>query len=223
LDKLLKAYPDAIVGYSGQKLEMKNGALLSVGPLHDTYAERLKNSSILDQMSLRYPKGPGHKPDSVEDDPGRFRNIAFFDLMYGNCEKHEVEKNLVSTRWMPNTSNQTLRVTSINGVAKHLRAVSDELDALPETLRRFATPSAGTFNCRRVADTGNRSMHAWGAAIDLNTKFSDYWVWRKGQPYRNRIPIEIVLIFEKHGFVWGGKWGHYDTMHFEYRPELLLD
>jgi hypothetical protein len=21
--------------------------------------------------------------------------------------------------------------------------------------------------------------------------------------------------------VWGGKWWHFDTMHFEYRPELI--
>src|SRR5690242_16362928 len=27
--------------------------------------------------------------------------------------------------------------------------------------------------------------------------------------------------FEQHGFIWGGRWAHYDTMHFEYRPELL--
>jgi hypothetical protein len=30
---------------------------------------------------------------------------------------------------------------------------------------------------------------------------------------------ERVEIFERHGFIWGGKWYHYDTMHFEYRPE----
>jgi D-alanyl-D-alanine carboxypeptidase len=24
-----------------------------------------------------------------------------------------------------------------------------------------------------------------------------------------------------YGFIWGGKWYHYDTMHFEYRPELM--
>jgi hypothetical protein len=40
-------------------------------------------------------------------------------------------------------------------------------------------------------------------------------------PYRNVIPQGIVDIFEKHGFIWGGKWYHYDTMHFEYRPELV--
>jgi hypothetical protein len=30
-----------------------------------------------------------------------------------------------------------------------------------------------------------------------------------------------VAVFERHGFIWGGRWAHYDTMHFEYRPELL--
>jgi len=35
------------------------------------------------------------------------------------------------------------------------------------------------------------------------------------------IPWEIILVFEKYGFIWGGKWHHYDTMHFEYRPEFL--
>jgi hypothetical protein len=43
----------------------------------------------------------------------------------------------------------------------------------------------------------------------------------KGFRFRNRLPVEIVQIFEKHGFIWGGKWEHFDTMHFEYRPELL--
>jgi hypothetical protein len=63
-------------------------------------------------------------------------------------------------------------------------------------------------------------MHAYGAAIDLNLAVSDYWMWRTGA-WRNRMPREIVDIFERHGFIWGGRWYHYDTMHFEYRPELL--
>ena len=47
--------------------------------------------------------------------------------------------------------------------------------------------------------------------------------WETAQiAYRDRMPPEIVDIFERHGFIWGGKWYHYDTMHFEYRPELLL-
>jgi hypothetical protein len=68
-------------------------------------------------------------------------------------------------------------------------------------------------------------MHAYGAAIDINTRFADYWRWvsddRTPIRWRNRVPIQIVRIFEKHGFIWGGYWYHFDTMHFEYRPELL--
>ena len=39
--------------------------------------------------------------------------------------------------------------------------------------------------------------------------------------YKNRFPRKLVDIFERHGFIWGGAWYHYDTMHFEFRPELL--
>jgi hypothetical protein len=30
----------------------------------------------------------------------------------------------------------------------------------------------------------------------------------------------VAWIFEKHGFIWGGEWYHYDTMHFEYHSCL---
>ncbi len=69
-------------------------------------------------------------------------------------------------------------------------------------------------------------MHAFAAAIDLNVKFADYWIWSGGRPgrvpvYRNKVPRAIIEVFERHGFIWGGKWYHFDTMHFEYRPELI--
>ncbi len=51
---------------------------------------------------------------------------------------------------------------------------------------------------------------------------ADYWRWRGVRRYRNRVPIALVRLFESHGFIWGGRWYHYDTMHFEYRPELLV-
>ena len=110
-------------------------------------------------------------------------------------------------------------MTEVNHVADHLAAVARDLDA-PE-LRRFVWPIGGTYSCRPVADTGAPSMHSYGAAIDINVAVSDYWLWRRGAAWHNRIPPEIVAAFERHGFIWGGRWSHYDTMHFEYRPELL--
>ncbi len=71
-------------------------------------------------------------------------------------------------------------------------------------------------------------MHSFGMTIDINTTYSDYWQWackctneEASFIYKNRIPQTIVDIFEKYGFIWGGKWYHFDTMHFEYRPELI--
>jgi hypothetical protein len=43
-------------------------------------------------------------------------------------------------------------------------------------------------------------------------------------PYSKRLhpPEAVIKAFETFGFVWGGKWLFYDTMHFEYRPEILI-
>jgi D-alanyl-D-alanine carboxypeptidase len=61
---------------------------------------------------------------------------------------------------------------------------------------------------------------------DIAEAHTHYWLWSKAAPdghvpYKNEVPIEIVQIFERHGFIWGGRWYHYDTMHFEYRPEII--
>jgi hypothetical protein len=185
----------------------------------------LRHASIIDQFRIPYPRGPLEKPPAVDADPGRFRNAAFFAKMYGDCQTSQVTPRLVSLAWLPKIWGQSIRITSQNGIDAQLRAVSAEIDALPENIKRAAYPIAGTYNCRTVADTGQPSPHGYGIAIDLNTAFSDYWYWRQHDGpvlYRNRLPEEIVAIFEKHGFIWGGKWYHYDTMHFEYRPELLV-
>ena len=42
-------------------------------------------------------------------------------------------------------------------------------------------------------------------------------------PYERRwmVPTRWWRPSSATGFVWGGKWLFYDTMHFEYRPEVL--
>ena len=126
--------------------------------------------------------------------------------------------------WLPNTWGKTIRVTSVNGVDAQLRAVSAEIDALPDNDQARRLPDRRHLQLPRRGRHREPSPHGYGIAIDLNTALSDYWYWRPhdgGIVYRNRMPEEIVAIFEKHGFIWGGKWYHYDTMHFEFRPELL--
>ncbi len=154
------------------------------------------------------------------------RNAALFEKMYGNCRSGGVNGKLTAVSWLPRHGGQKLMVTPVNNVAEKLAAVSRELDELPDELLKFLKPSAGTYNCRVIAGTQRTSAHGFGFAIDINDKQANYWRWAKPgpdgvYPYKNRIPWEIVEIFEKHGFIWGGKWYHYDSMHFEYRPEII--
>jgi hypothetical protein len=228
LDALVGAYPDRLAGHDAVRIYWRDGTVMPVsdGIAFKSYEQLLTNSSILDQLSLSYPRGALGQPPGVNEDPGRFRNEPFFLKMYGDCRKGEVEQQLVPIAWLPHGWGQTVRVTRINGVAERLKAVAGEIDALPDAVRRAAYPISGVLSCRPVPDTGRLSMHAFAAAIDLNIAVSDYWLWQQSSAagairYRNRMPPEIVDIFERYGFIWGGKWYHYDTMHFEYRPELL--
>jgi hypothetical protein len=219
--ELVQAYPDALVGVDGNDLIWRDGTRmkLSDGRPDKTPEEALRRGSIQHQLQLPYPGGApvGAVPES---DPGRVRNKAFFDKMYGDCHAGDVAPKLVRVAWLPKTLGQSVSITSVNGVDRALAAVSRELDDLAQEDRKYLSPLGGTYACRAVADTGQRSMHAWGAAIDINPKYADYWYWRRGAGYENRIPAGIVAAFERHGFIWGGRWAHYDTMHFEYRPEL---
>ena len=110
---------------------------------------------------------------------------------------------------------------------KNVAALLEKLIAqFPVYKKYLYPPLGGTFAWRYIAHEKNLSMHSFGVAIDINTTYSNYWLWETGSDgilhFRNRIPPIIAEIFEQNGFVWGGKWYHYDTMHFEYRPELLL-
>jgi hypothetical protein len=227
-EHLVASYPDFLAGLDGDALIWKDGAhmmLHAARPARD-FEIMLRDATLADQLRQVYRAGKPSGPPAFNDSPGRIRHTPFFAKMYGDCGKDEVMGRLRPVKWMPKTKLQTIKVAAANDVAGRLERVIAQLETLPDRLKAFLTPSAGIYNCRVVADTGQPSMHASGAAIDIATAQSDYWVWAKGKggreiPFKNRIPWEIVEIFEAEKFIWGGKWHHYDTMHFEYRPEMF--
>jgi D-alanyl-D-alanine dipeptidase len=146
-----------------------------------------------------------------------------FKALYGDSEE-EVAKSCVVVSFC----GHKVRFSARCGAALALEAVGKDLEALFATrpeLREYVSELGGTFAWRYIAGTKRLSNHSFGNAIDLNVKKSAYWRWSPASTLetfsRKDWPVGIIEAFEKHGFIWGGKWWHYDTMHFEFRPELI--
>jgi len=224
---LQSAYPDTVKAISPDVIEVR-GVRVAIDSSGQSDFERLLDSAgVADQMSQAYPAG-FEKP-SRDFDPGRIRSSAFFDAMYG-ATKSATTANLVRVRWTP--SGKSVDFSTVNGAAAALQAVADEI-AADAKLSAFARDLSGTYVYRDIAGSQRKSAHGYGIAIDVHFpegKFA-YWQWSGCKPrgacaYPAGILDDpriqaVVQIFERHGFIWGGKWYHFDSMHFEYRPELL--
>ncbi|PVA12014.1 hypothetical protein DC366_03595 [Pelagivirga sediminicola] len=155
-------------------------------------------------------------------DPGRARHDGFLKLLYG-AEPGVVEQNLETVAAGP----ALYRATRRHGVACQLAAALAEIDLNDDRIAPLFAEVGGSYNWRRIAGTDRLSAHSYGIAIDVNASIGGYWRWTgategKVGAYRNRVPWELVETMERRGFIWGGKWHHFDGMHFEYRPDLIL-
>jgi len=220
LQKLKKAYPGSIKEVNASYITWNDGVRMLVrGPF-----------SLWDNVNAKMNDIDLNVGSISEDEMKNDNCESLFKKMYGSSQK-EVKKNLVTIYWMSNVFGKRypLKVTTVNDVDKRLLRVSAALEKLPPSYYKYVAKPASAFYWRNVAKEKYLSLHSFGIAIDINVDYSNYWLWDlrklKGKSlptYQNRIPMEIVEIFEKEGFAWGGRWYHYDTMHFEYRPELFL-
>ena len=121
IDDLVRAYPDALAGFDGTDLVWRDGTTMPVadGRPDKSMEEQLRNGSILDQLRLPYPAGAAPLLPAPTEDPGRVRNKAFFDKMYGDCRSGQVAPELVPVVWLPKTWGHVVRITSVNGVDRH--------------------------------------------------------------------------------------------------------
>ena len=197
-------------------LALPDGAVI---PWNDgkskTFEEKLALPDVEDAFSIPYRSGAIQPVTDVDRDPGRIRLDPMFRATYGTAQQVSIERVTIRGQSLPVHARA---VEAFRRVAKRL----DEAVAKDKTLDPYLRNLGGTFLQRNIAGTDRPSAHSWGVSIDINVKRSNYWQWQKG-PIRwtNKIPQAIVDAFEAEGFVWGGRWYHYDTMHFEWRPELL--
>lgn len=162
------------------------------------------------------------------------RESSFFDTLWGIHDRGTADAAQKRVRFfgLRVTVHRSLEapLARIQARLQSARASDPSLDAFLNTLVEL-----DGYNWRDIAETQSRSNHAYGAAIDVIPRSyggkNPYWLWapqerpgwykrawaRRWEPHP-----ALVRAFEDEGFLWGGKWLLFDTIHFEYRPEILV-
>jgi hypothetical protein len=105
---------------------------------------------------------------------------------------------------------------TVNSVQCHMKVAESLFDILREIslseYRWILSTYAGVFNNRNIRGGTRKSLHAYGAAIDL-------WPGPNGNhthwPTRAKMPIQVMEIFAKHGWLSAGAFWSRDAMHFQ--------
>lgn len=225
---LMMAYPEHIVNLKQNNgkvyLILKSGKKVVYDDMRNkSYEEKLSNPDLQDMMETIYPLSFPTALMSKNFDPGRSRVYGLLNEVYGSSSS-QVQSRLKTV----NVRYGSFQFNGSNNAANELKAAFQELipiaDGNPK-VKAALLPTSGTFNYRFIAGTNRLSPHSFAIAIDLARDKRDYWQWAsqaEGQKRLLSYPKEVVEVFERHGFVWGGKWNHFDILHFEYRPEIIL-
>ena len=235
--------------YDGETFEFARGSVVCSDGRELDFYDRIENMDIASILMIPYVSGPTPLPEVRRNwDPGRLRNEELLKSTYGDSAE-AVRLQLVPVEFLGQTvrfQRALGAAAALERVGRELAAESLLDPSLAEFLLPFTTAQVdlrtATFFWRPIAGTTRMSTHSFGTAIDLNTNvWPQYWLWdeqrfdpekaAKGEAaYRDdhyvpraapQFHPKAVAIFERNGFIWGGKWNHYDTMHFEYRPELF--
>lgn len=220
---LQRAYPDLIYAVTNNVLRLMNNRTVIIrDDSKRRYFAEQRDPDIATQLAQVYPIGKcatGRKPDF---DPGRTRSMAFLRAAYG-ANKYQVTRTTEVVDWF----GTPVRFSSRHGAADALRRVRAALRQLPAKLQQAVKRPARTLDWVNVPNMERLSVHAFAIAIELRPEVADHWLKNRVGPrrkrirYRNRVPAEIVAAFERHGFIWGGRWHRYETGHFEYRPAMI--
>ena len=218
---LMIAYPESVQGVVKENDKvycvMTSGKkILYDDKKEKTHDEKLANADLQDTLEQIYPLNIIENIMEKNFEPGRIRNYELLNEVYGSS-KIAIEKNLKPLKY----GYTNYQFNSKNNANISLEKALKEVIPLAQSRNDIGAilyPASGTYNYRI-------SAHSYGIAIDLKSDPRDYWKWTSPEKGRSRLleyPRELIEAFENNNFVWGGKWGHFDILHFEYRPEIII-
>ena len=110
----------------------------------------------------------------------------------------------IATETMPIIGSMTCN----KAIFPQLRAALTEIQQAGLAPEIHPGEYAGCFYPRFIAGTTTLSNHAFGLAIDINAP-------ENARGTAGQMNRQVVAIFQRWGFTWGGVWHYTDPMHFE--------
>ncbi|MBQ0052173.1 MAG: M15 family metallopeptidase [Treponema sp.] len=234
---------DWILNFSNYGKEYKfywcNGSILPEEELSEkneywsvlyNYPEKLKDPAEMSEDEQLELKKFGTVANRRK---GKGTAMYFFDAIYDSSSRRLLESHLQRTTFLGRST--TIHERIIQAV-KNVEEKINNLALQDAEVKKFVDKikSCDAFSWRVIDGTNRKSFHSLGIAIDIlpvRITGEIFWSWARDKnpdtwmltPLAHRWlpPKKVVQIFESEGFIWGGKWGIWDNMHFEYHPELL--
>jgi hypothetical protein len=208
---------------------LSNTASYSPQPFYNYLAELPAWKAPSSEEAERYRS----MSNSRNQNPPR-RSPQFFDDLWRAHDRNEAYERVKTIRFLGKS------VTVHYLIMENLSLVEEQILAAAKVSPQVQSwingiDSLEGWSWRNIADTQSRSYHSYGLAVDIMPKSyggkETYWLWASNRKsdwwnisYNERYhpPAAVIKAFETYGFIWGGKWLYFDTMHFEYRPEILI-
>ena len=173
-----------------------------------------------DDARYQYLLGIDSKVITIDNPPAGYRNAT---------EAAKNMKTITIPIWKMSSSGgrytSSAKLTIHKKLARNVQEIFKEIYALDI---KFPIKVVKGFMYRKVGGVALSksrimSIHSFGAAIDINPgDYDNDYFLGKGNDLRDKsnpycIPDEVIAIFEKYGWFWGGNFEICaDTMHFQY-------
>jgi hypothetical protein len=213
---------DVVFSVRGKEIYYREGRMLS--------KDNLSRAEDFDSIFYDYGTDPVRRDSEAQ--PRISVSDDFLDALAGGTEREVRAASRLVDFLGHRVFVHTLCADALARVDSRIR----ERAATSAEVRNYIACIKVVFSMKRryVSGTRSKSYHAYGLALDVIPssygRKAVYWRWSAALTDRwEQIPLserwspprEVVEAFEENGFVWGGKWHRFDTVHFEYRPEIL--
>ena len=185
-----------------------------------TMFDNLSESDLVQVRNRTFGSGSGGNTGDVAIKGDKNARLQFLfpngtpsseSAMRGYLTTIKVE--ILDRNGKPSTANLTCH----KSLAGSIQSAYKEMKA-----KGFRAYDNGCFNWRKMTNSTAMSNHSFGVAVDINPGYNPYVSGTSSSTWNNapacyKIQGDIVAIWKKYGFYWGGDYKNIkDYMHFEY-------